>query len=106
MHPLVAGYDRIGFLGLPLLFNTSGGDGSGLSWVEGMEEPMLGMPDMTADRRPGIWRILNGIALANGTRRRRVRRTYWHSPAVGTQEVQTVEAGPRRENEESRLALN
>jgi hypothetical protein len=60
------------------------------------------------DGRPpaGNMEDLEWNRLANGTRRRRVRRTYWHSPAVGTQEVQTVEAGPRRENEESRLALN
>ena len=30
-------HDRIGFLGLPLLFNTSGRDDSGLSLVQGME---------------------------------------------------------------------
>jgi hypothetical protein len=33
-------------LELPLLFNTLGGDDSGLSWVEGTGETMLCMLDM------------------------------------------------------------
>lgn len=44
--------------------------------------------------------------LANSARRWRVRHTCWHSPAVGIQEAQTVDAGRQRENDESRLAGN
>ena len=55
---------------------------------------MFGMPDMMG--RPVGW--------FSGARRRRVQHTYWYSPTVGTQEVQTAEAGRLRENEELRLA--
>ena len=56
---------------------------------------MFGMPDMMGRPPARNMEDLEWNRLANGARRRRVRYTYWHSPAVGTQEVQMVEAGQR-----------
>ena len=57
---------------------------------------MFGMPDMMGRPPPRNMEDLEWNRPANGARRRRVRHTYWHSPALGTQEVQTVETGRRR----------